>query len=124
MSINVLFICGRNKRRSPTAERVFTHDARLQGRSAGLGDTSPRRLKEADLRWAHLVLVMERKYKGRIRATFRAVEPLPPIESLDIPDEYIFMQAELVALLKSSVQAALDVFQCQPSPGGADEGPR
>ena len=104
---NVLFICGRNNRRSPTAERVFKNDRRMNVRAAGLGDTSPRRLKESDLTWAHLVLVMERKYITRIRDTFRKVDPLPPIKSLNISDEYIFMQPALVELLQIAVSSAL-----------------
>jgi predicted protein tyrosine phosphatase len=80
-------------------------------RAAGLGDTSPRRVKEADLKWAHLVLVMERKYTARIRDAFQQVDPLPPIASLNIADEYRFMQPELVELLKSTVASALEDYQ-------------
>jgi predicted protein tyrosine phosphatase len=111
--LKVLFICGRNKRRSPTAERVFKHDKRMSVRAAGLGDASPRRMKESDLRWADLVLVMERKYVVRIRDAFRRVDPLPPIESLDITDEYLFMQPELVELLKTAVTAALEAYRAE-----------
>ncbi|MFH0908340.1 MAG: protein tyrosine phosphatase [bacterium] len=108
--INVLFVCGRNNRRSPTAGRIFKRDRRMNIRAVGLGDTSPRRVKEADLRWAHLVLVVERKYAGRLRTAFPNVDPFPPIESLDISDEYTFMQPELVDLLKSSVASALETY--------------
>lgn len=116
-SLNVLFVCGRNNRRSPTAERIFRRDRRMNARSAGLGDTSPRRIRESDLRWAHLVLVMERKYIGRIRSAFPRVDPLPPIASLDIPDEYRFMQPELVDLLESAVAAALEAHRLDQSTG-------
>jgi predicted protein tyrosine phosphatase len=113
--INVLFVCGRNNRRSPTAERVFRNDRRMVVRAAGLGDTSPQRVKEADLRWANLVLVMERKYTGRLRAAFPKLDPFPIVESLDISDEYTFMQPELVDLLKLGVTAALEEYH-----GGTD----
>ena len=114
--LNILFVCGRNKRRSPTAERIFKRDRRMNVRAVGLGDTSPRRMKDSDLRWAQLVLVMERKYLNRIRDTFREVEPLPPMLSLDISDEYQFMQPELIEVLKSSVTAALETHQADQEP--------
>lgn len=120
-SINVLFICGRNKRRSPTAERVFATDPRMQVRAAGLGDTSSRRVNEGDLRWANLVLAMERKHVKRLQAAFRHMEDLPPIENLDIPDEYIFMQRELIEMLKDHVAAALEAYWLEQD--AAAEGP-
>ncbi|HMP75286.1 MAG TPA: phosphotyrosine protein phosphatase [Kiritimatiellia bacterium] len=110
-TLNILFVCGRNNRRGPTAERMYRRDPRMNVRAVGLGDTSARRLQEADLRWASLVLVMERKYIVRIRTGFPKVDPLPPIVSLNIADEYIFMQPELVAQIETAVTAALEEFQ-------------
>ena len=85
--LKVLFVCGRNRRRSPTAETIFRGAPRLSVRSAGTSDSSKRRITEGDLLWADLILVMERKYAARIRALFpdvaipamfiRAVRPIP-----------------------------------------------
>jgi predicted protein tyrosine phosphatase len=111
--LKVLFVCGRNNRRSPTAEKIFKTDRRMFVRSAGVADTSKRKITEADLAWADLVLVMERKYASRIRDAFRHLEALPPIESLDISDEYIFMQAELIEALRDAVTAALEEFELE-----------
>ena len=108
--INVLFVCGRNNRRSPTAAHIFRNDRRMNVRSGGVADTSRRKVSEDDLRWAHLVLVVERKYAGRLRTAFPNVDPFPVVECLDISDEYIFMQPELVDLLKSSVESALENY--------------
>ena len=38
------------------------------------------------------------------------------MESLDISDEYLFMQAELVELLRSAVAAALENFELEQNP--------
>lgn len=111
--IKVLFVCGRNNRRGPTAEKIFKTDRRMFVRSAGVADTSRHKITEADLAWADLVFVMERKYASRIRDAFRHLESLPPIESLDISDEYIFMQAELIEILRSSVAGALEEFELE-----------
>jgi len=80
--IKALFVCGRNQRRSPTAERIFKDDPRLSVRSAG---------------------VMEPKHAARIRFQFTA-ESIPPMRSLDIPDDYEYMDSELVELLRTAAE--------------------
>jgi predicted protein tyrosine phosphatase len=93
----LLFVCGKNLRRSPTAARIYRDDPRVDVRSAGVSDKSQRRIQSADLEWADLVLVMERKHKARILAVFGP--PFPPIECLDIPDDFEWMDEELVDLI-------------------------
>jgi predicted protein tyrosine phosphatase len=88
-------------RRSPAAERLFRKDPRLSVCSAGTSDSGPRRVGEPDLLWADRVLVKERKYAARIRAAFGHVGELPPIEPLEIPDEFEFIDEELVELLQA-----------------------
>lgn len=105
--IRILFICGKNLRRSPTAEAIFRNDPRVDVRSAGVSEKSRHRVTEKDLSWADLVLVMERKHKSRITEAFAHLENLPRIESLDIPDEYEFMDEELVDLLQSGTETVL-----------------
>ncbi len=105
--IRVLFVCGRNRRRSPTAELIFRSDPRISVRSAGTSESSKRRLTKKDLVWADLVLVMERKYAARIRAMVPG-ESLPPIKSLDIPDEHEFMAPDLINLLTTAVEHELN----------------
>lgn len=99
----ILFVCGRNKWRSPTAENIYRNDPRIEVRSAGTSDKSPHPISSADLLWVDLVLVMEGKYKGRISGLFRDIN-LPSIKSLDIPDEYSYMDEELIELIKSGVE--------------------
>ena len=105
--LRILFVCGKNKARSPTAARLYAHDARLEVRSAGLSPNAVRRVTEGDLRWAKLVLVMESRQAVRLREAFAQIDALPPINVLDIPDDYAFMDAELVELLTGSVEAIL-----------------
>ncbi len=76
-------------------------------RSAGLSPSSPRRLTARDLAWADLVLVMEPEHRRRIVRVFRDDCDLPPIRSLDIPDDFAFMDVELVDLLRAATEAAL-----------------
>ena len=94
-----LFVCGRNQWRSPTAFEVYKRDQRIDVRSAGVSSKSRHQISERDLLWADLVLVMERKYTGHILGVFRDVDPFPLIDSLDIPDEYEYMDDELVEII-------------------------
>ena len=56
---NLLVVCGRNKKRSRTAEHIFKNDERFNIRSVGLSPKSERKITEQDLNWADLVFVME-----------------------------------------------------------------
>lgn len=105
--INTLFVCSRNQWRSPTAERVFRDDPRLSVRSAGLSPRSPRQLRANDLAWADVVFVMESEHRQRIRGEFQEALGDTPLHVLDIPDDYQFMDAELVELLQDRVEDRL-----------------
>jgi predicted protein tyrosine phosphatase len=98
-----LFICGRNRWRGPTAEHIYRNDNRIEVRSAGMSAKSKTILSADDIAWADLILVMENRYKTRILDTFRGL-PLPEIVNLDIPDEYQYMDAELVGIIQKGVE--------------------
>jgi predicted protein tyrosine phosphatase len=108
--LNILFVCGRNNRRSPTAEQIFLHDRRMNVRSGGIADTSRKRVTEPDMLWADLVLAMERKHVKRLQVAFSHLDKLPPIENLDISDEYTFMNRDLIELLHQAVDEALEAY--------------
>lgn len=101
--LHILFVCGRNQWRSPTAARIYAKDQMIQVRAVGVSLKSPHQVSSQDIKWADLILVMERRYKSRLLDTFRDLE-LPSIESLDIPDDYQFMDAELVELIRAGTE--------------------
>lgn len=105
---NILVVCGRNKRRSRTAEYLYKNDRRFSIRSVGLSPKSERQIKPADIDWADLILVMEQGQSSRISSTYRHME-LPEIEVLHIADEYDYRQPELVDLLTDRVESILQV---------------
>ena len=107
---HILFVCGRNQWRSPTAERIYRNDSRISVRSAGISEQSPHRISAADIAWADLILVMDEAYASAIRTQFRRAA-LPLIKSLDIPDEYGFMDAELIELIRSGVEPQIQWIQ-------------
>lgn len=106
-SLNVLFVCSRNQWRSPTAEQVWKNEPGVSVRSAGTSRAARRHVTLADIRWADLILVMEEKHKSRLRAEFRDELRYKALHVLDIPDEYRFMDSELVALLREKAAALI-----------------
>jgi len=103
----VLFVCSRNQWRSPTAEQIYAKSDRLDVRSRGLSASARRRLTGDDVAWAEIIFVMEQDHKKQLVRSFREEAHLRRIYVLDIPDEYDFMDPELVMLIKAGVQAAL-----------------
>ena len=106
---NILVVCGRNKKRSRTAEHIFKNDDRFNIRSAGLSPKSDRKISENDLNWADLVLVMESRQRTKIWELYIHLE-LPTIEVLNIPDDYEFMDEELVELLSDKINDIMNKY--------------
>ena len=107
--INVLFVCSRNQWRSPTAEQLWRKHPQLQAR---LGGTSPKArhpVSANDVVWAHVIFVMEEKHKARLSAGFSELLARKPIHVLDIPDEYNYVDPELVEMLEQSVKSILEL---------------
>lgn len=104
---NILFVCSRNQWRSPTAEQVWRRHPLLNVRSGGTSPSARHTVSDSDIGWADVVFVMEQKHKSRLVADFGDLLTDKPIHVLDIPDEYQYMDPELVELLEQSVASAL-----------------
>jgi len=104
-SIHLLFICSRNQWRSPTAEEIWRKIPGYQVKSAGTSPKAKRTVGPADIRWANLIFVMEKKHKNRLVAQFTRMLDHTPIHILDIPDEYQYMDQELIEELEEKVSA-------------------
>ena len=99
---NILVVCGRNKKRSRTAEYIFKNDNHFNIRSAGLSPKSDRKISENDLNWADLIFVMDTGQRAKILGLYRHMD-LPEIEILNIADDYEFMEEELVEMLRNRI---------------------
>ncbi|MCC9600994.1 protein tyrosine phosphatase [Stieleria sp. JC731] len=115
--INVLFVCSKNQWRSPTAEAVYLDDPRVSVRSRGTAKSARQTLQDIDLAWADLVLVMEDKHRHRLLADYPGETGFLPIEVLHIPDDYQFMDPELVELIRVASEPIIDSFKSKPSRG-------
>ena len=107
MKQHVLFICSRNQWRSPTAEQVFRRHPMLAVRSAGTSPNARRKVSPDDIGWASVILVMEEKHKSRLKAEFSRLLEGRTIHVLDIPDDYHYMDPELVEQLEQCVPSLL-----------------
>lgn len=105
---NILVVCGKNKKRSRTAEFIFKNDNRFNIRSAGLSEKSDKKLSEIDLNWADLVLVKEQKQKDKIMEIYKHIA-LPAIKNLNIADDYEFMDNELIEILNDTIDEILKI---------------
>ena len=106
---SVLFVCSRNQWRSPTAEQIWRRHPQLNVRSGGTSPNARHTVSEADIDWADVVIVMEQKHKSRLAADFGDLLADKPVYVLDIPDEYKYMDPELVELLERSVGSLLNI---------------
>ncbi len=104
--MKILFICSRNRLRSPTAEAVFTDYQGIESRSAGTAKDAEIRVGMDDLQWAEVVFVMEKRHAKQLRTLFPKLEPR--VVCLGIPDDYEFMQPELIAILEQKVLPYLE----------------
>ena len=105
--IRALFICTQNRLRSPTAEQVFSSWANVETDSAGLGNDADVRLSVEQVEWATLIFVMEKAHRNKLSKQFKAHLNGKRVICLDIPDDYNYMQLELVRLLEAKVAAFL-----------------
>ena len=99
----ILFICSQNKLRSPTAEAIFSNRKDWEVRSAGLNNDAEIPLGIDDVSWAEYIFVMEQTHKKKLKKKFRGYLKNQRIICLGIPDDYEYMDQELVEILNKRV---------------------
>jgi len=87
--------------RSPTAESVFASWPDVETDSAGLGNDADVQLSTEQIAWANIIFVMEKIHRNRLSTKFRSHLNGKRVICLDIPDDYEYMQPELVRLLET-----------------------
>lgn len=96
----VLFICAKNKLRSPTAEHVFAAYPGVETDSAGVNHDAEVPVSVEHLHWADVVVVMEKRHQAKLRRDFGHALNGKRVVCLDIPDDYDYMDSDLVTLLQ------------------------
>jgi predicted protein tyrosine phosphatase len=105
--LRLLFVCTINEIRSLTAERIFRSVPGCEVRSAGALPNARVRVTAALVRWADVILVMEKWHLTRLRFRFTAAMSDKRAHVLEIPDNFRYMDIDLVRELKAKVQALL-----------------
>jgi predicted protein tyrosine phosphatase len=77
-------------------------------RSAGTEPSARIKLTPKTISWADIIFVMEKKHKERVIQKFGHEIEDRPIIILDIPDDYKFMDPELIEDIKSKVDPYLE----------------
>ena len=107
-TMNILFICSRNKWRSPTAEKIYKQSAGFNVKSAGTEAGARIKINAKLIDWSDIIFAMEKKHKQRLTENFPSQTSTKKIIVLDIPDEYEYMNPELIDMLKISVSSYLN----------------
>lgn len=100
--MNILFICSRNKWRSLTAEHLFKESTLHHVRSAGTAASARIKVSEKLIEWADLIFVMEKRHRDQLRERFPIAISNKNLVVLNIPDEYQYMDEELIEIINSS----------------------
>lgn len=110
----LLFVCSQNRLRSPTAEQVFADWPGVETASAGTNRDADYPITPELLAWADIVFVMERTQRSKLSGKFGRHLAGKRVICLDIPDEYDYMDPDLVRLLRAKVPRHLPASRPEP----------
>ena len=99
----LLFVCSRNRKRSLTAEKLMEGVPGYEARSAGTQPGARIVVTEGHVGWADIVFVMEKSHLAKLRARFPETMDGKRVVTLHIPDDYEFMQPELLEELEAKL---------------------
>ena len=105
--MRLLFVCGRNRRRSPTAEEIFAAVPSLEVCSAGVSPDADSPLSGELIEWADVIFVMEPGHRQKLSRKFSACLKRKRVVCLSIPDIYEYMDPKLVRLLWDRVPRSI-----------------
>jgi predicted protein tyrosine phosphatase len=112
--MNLLFVCSECRLRSPAAERVFADVPGIKAIAAGTNNDASTPISGDLIQWADVIFVMEKTHRNKVTKKFREQLRDKRMAVLGIPDNYEFMDPQLVDLLRTRVAKHI----------GAGAGPR
>jgi predicted protein tyrosine phosphatase len=107
--VKLLFVCSQNRIRSLTAETIFDGVESHEARSVGTEQGARVRVTAGHLGWADLIFVMEKRHLNRLQKKFREEIAGRRIVCLHIPDDYEYMDEELIDRLRTGVAQHVDM---------------
>ncbi len=106
--LRALFICHFNRKRSATAERIFSKDPTLDVLSAGTSADALVQVNERMLEWADVVFVMDGDQIRDLQRMFPGHPAISRLVCLEIRDVYHFLDPELISLLQERTTPHLE----------------
>ena len=97
--MKLLFVCSRNRLRSPTAEALFLNNPGVETVSAGTSPDADNPISLDLIEWADVIFVMEKIHCKRLNERFGTALRAKKIVVLGISDKYGYMDAELIKVL-------------------------
>lgn len=113
--MRLLFVCARNRLRSPTAERVFAAVPGVEVESAGVAPDADNPVTPELIAWADVILVMEATHRAKLTRLFSAALRGKRVVCLDVPDDYDYMDPGLVQILRERVGRAIPALATDAS---------
>lgn len=111
-----LFVCGKNRLRSPTAEQIFAQVPGVETLSAGVNHDADEQLSDELVGWADVIFVMEQAHRRKLQTRHRKALAGKRVVVLDIPDNYAFMEPRLIASLEAKMRPWLPDTHEKPRP--------
>lgn len=100
--MNTLFVCTKNKLRSPTGEYV-AHQMGFESDSAGLANDAITVLSSEQIEQADIIFVMESQHKKKLTKKFSQFLKGKEVVCLGIPDNYDYMAPELIEIFEKKL---------------------
>ncbi len=105
----LLFVCSRNRKRSLTAEKMWEGVPGYKARSAGTQPGARIVVTEGHIGWADIIFAMEKSHVAKLRDRFPEALEGKRLIALHIPDDYEFMQPELVDELRAKLALHIEI---------------
>ncbi len=105
----ILFVCSQNKWRSLTAEKIYEGFSRYRVKSVGTDRGARIRITGGHIGWADWIFVMERKHLQIVKNKYGDLLQGKEIVCLHIPDDFRFMDSELIEILKVKLSEYIEV---------------
>lgn len=105
----ILFVCSQNKWRSLTAEKIYEGFSRYRVKSVGTDRGARIRITGGHIGWADWIFVMERKHLQIVKNKYEDLLQGKEIVCLHIPDDFRFMDVELIEILKVKLSEYIEV---------------
>lgn len=99
-----------NQWRSPTAEKIYSNRQEVVARSCGTNRGARVSASSKLIQWADVIIVMEQKHKSRLLGNFPGESRFKTIHVLDIPDDYQYMDAELIGEIETAVDPIIQEY--------------